>query len=81
MPVITGASLVAGWSSPVARQAHNLQVEGSNPTPATKKSNKNKDLQSSHLEGYFDICSMGHSRDTFVAKCKAIIIFMSECFV
>lgn len=27
---------VAGWSSPVARQAHNLKVVGSNPTPATK---------------------------------------------
>ena len=26
---------VAGWSSPVARQAHNLKVVGSNPTPAT----------------------------------------------
>src|SRR5688572_15360717 len=28
----------AGWSSPVARQAHNLKVVGSNPTPATKLS-------------------------------------------
>ena len=27
---------VAGWSSPVARQAHNLKVTGSNPVPATK---------------------------------------------
>ena len=27
----------AGWSSLVARQAHNLKVVGSNPTPATKK--------------------------------------------
>ena len=24
----------AGWSSPVARQAHNLKVAGSNPAPA-----------------------------------------------
>ncbi len=31
----------AGWSSPVARQAHNLKVVGSNPTPAT---NNNKGL-------------------------------------
>ena len=30
---------VAGWSSPVARQAHNLKVVGSNPTPATINSN------------------------------------------
>ena len=27
-------SFVAGWSSLVARQAHNLKVVGSNPTPA-----------------------------------------------
>ncbi len=26
----------AGWSSPVARQAHNLKVTGSNPVPATQ---------------------------------------------
>ena len=26
---------LAGWSSPVARQAHNLKVTGSNPVPAT----------------------------------------------
>jgi hypothetical protein len=25
----------AGWSSPVAREAHNLEVAGSNPVPAT----------------------------------------------
>ena len=27
---------IAGWSSLVARQAHNLKVLGSNPSPATK---------------------------------------------
>jgi hypothetical protein len=27
----------AGWSSPVARQAHNLKAAGSNPAPATNK--------------------------------------------
>ena len=27
--------LNAGWSSPVAREAHNLEVVGSNPAPAT----------------------------------------------
>jgi hypothetical protein len=26
----------AGWSSLVARKAHNLEVGGSNPSPATK---------------------------------------------
>ena len=34
----------AGWSSPVARQAHNLKVVGSNPTPATKKALENIDV-------------------------------------
>jgi len=28
-------TIVAGWSSPVARQAHNLKNGGSNPSPAT----------------------------------------------
>ena len=32
-------SIDAGWSSPVARQAHNLKVTGSNPVPATNQSN------------------------------------------
>ena len=30
------SKFAAGWSSPVARQAHNLKVAGSNPTPAPK---------------------------------------------
>ena len=30
----------AGWSSPVARQAHNLKVTGSNPVPATSRHTK-----------------------------------------
>ena len=34
----------AGWSSPVARQAHNLKVVGSNPTPATNYINKINNL-------------------------------------
>ena len=29
-----GSGFAAGWSSPVARQAHNLKVTGSNPVPA-----------------------------------------------
>src|SRR3954465_10095737 len=32
-----GGAVGAGWSSPVARQAHNLKVAGSNPAPATNK--------------------------------------------
>ena len=30
----------AGWSSPVARQAHNLKAAGSNPAPATTDTDK-----------------------------------------
>ena len=36
--------LSAGWSSLVARQAHNLKVVGSNPTPATKTMIKKTEL-------------------------------------
>ena len=32
----------AGWSSPVARRAHNPKVAGSNPAPATKKALVNR---------------------------------------
>src|SRR5665811_668985 len=32
------STIVAGWSSPVARRAHNPKVAGSNPAPATKPS-------------------------------------------
>ena len=32
---VGAAKWSAGWSSLVARQAHNLKVVGSNPTPAT----------------------------------------------
>ena len=47
-----GAPISAGWSSPVARQAHNLKVVGSNPTPATKKSPANQPLRA-RLPGFF----------------------------
>ncbi len=33
--IVDPRTLIAGWSSPVARQAHNLKVIGSNPIPAT----------------------------------------------
>ena len=49
--------LDAGWSSLVARQAHNLKVVGSNPTPATKYArNDRTDLLGSHTIVFlFDI--------------------------
>src|SRR5579863_2062710 len=31
------STIAAGWSSPVARQAHNLKAAGSNPAPATRQ--------------------------------------------
>jgi hypothetical protein len=34
-----GLYIGAGWSSPVARQAHNLKAAGSNPAPATNPIN------------------------------------------
>ena len=34
LKTIRPLSFVAGWSSLVARQAHNLKVLGSNPSPA-----------------------------------------------
>src|SRR3954463_5863633 len=34
-PALEAKPVGAGWSSPVARHAHNLKVVGSNPTPAT----------------------------------------------
>ena len=37
----------AGWSSPVARQAHNLKVVGSNPAPATTET----DIPAASAEG------------------------------
>ena len=33
--LLSSLQRTAGWSSPVARQAHNLKVVGSNPAPAT----------------------------------------------
>ncbi len=42
----------AGWSSPVARQAHNLKVVGSNPTPATKLARNLKWLRAFGFLGY-----------------------------
>ena len=48
--VAFGCFLGAGWSSPVARQAHNLKVAGSNPAPATKKALSNAAIR---LDGGF----------------------------
>ena len=44
-PHLRGREIGAGWSSPVARQAHNLKVTGSNPVPATKLPSNIKTLR------------------------------------
>ena len=51
----------AGWSSPVARQAHNLKVAGSNPAPAT-----NTNPLSQRDGGFFTIADTQHSRHNMV---------------
>ena|ERR1035441_10064059 len=38
---------IAEWSSPVARQAHNLKVVGSNPTSATNSATRAENRASS----------------------------------
>ena len=44
-PHTYGASYDAGWSSPVARQAHNLKVVSSNLAPATKNRRNSNGLR------------------------------------
>ena len=41
----------AGWSSPVAREAHNLEVAGSNPVPATCFDGSEIGLPSGYTKG------------------------------
>ena len=47
----------AGWSSPVARQAHNLKVAGSNPAPATNITTPPRNTTARRLapRGPFDV--------------------------
>ncbi|MDH7808475.1 hypothetical protein P3T33_003632, partial [Rhizobium sp. AN67] len=47
----------AGWSSPVARQAHNLKAAGSNPAPATN----NTDTPVAFAAGFFCLCNPSNS--------------------
>jgi hypothetical protein len=44
---------VAGWSSPVARWAHNPKVAGSNPAPATNNGYDSKRLPFSMNGSFF----------------------------
>ena len=47
----------AGWSSPVARQAHNLKVAGSNPAPATNFFSALLDFKSYSVVARIDVCN------------------------
>ena len=58
-PKISRRRIYAGWSSPVARQAHNLKVVGSNPAPATSS---DKPQQLSRVAGVFRLS--GHAAMT-----------------
>jgi hypothetical protein len=50
----TDQHTTAGWSSPVARQAHNLKVTGSNPVPASNSTERqNRDSPSATAGGLF----------------------------
>ena len=55
MPIIYAPQFDAGWSSLVARRAHNPKVVGSNPAPATNF----KRLINSLLIGFFYVWGLG----------------------
>ena len=63
----------AGWSSPVARQAHNLKVTGSNPVPAT-----NEGRDESHGLRHF---SVGFHAPGGTYNCGACLISHCEALL
>ena len=56
--------LTAGWSSPVARQAHNLKVAGSNPAPATTDNRRPAIARS----GAFSFCAAPVQAERIAAR-------------
>src|SRR3954449_2233913 len=67
--VFEGAQrFIAGWSSPVARQAHNLKVIGSNPIPATKTRAGRSASSKAALRGGFRVCVLQRSLPPEVAS-------------
>ncbi len=64
---------VAGWSSPVARQAHNLKVTGSNPVPATNGIAKAPDPT---VRGF---CAFGYKRCRQTPASVSVEIGYDEC--
>ena len=53
---------VAGWSSPVARQAHNLKAAGSNPAPATKNLQHGSKTCAPPASGALDVQTAGQQQ-------------------
>ena len=49
----------AGWSSLVARRAHNPEVVGSNPAPATKSRSRSDNLK--RLSDLLLFCQVTHT--------------------
>ena len=64
----------AGWSSPVARRAHNPKVAGPNPAPATKKRER---LQGYRLEAVFDVLPLPYPYRDFLLKFTTFASFFS----
>ena len=65
---------IAGWSSPVARQAHNLKVVGSNPAPATTR----KGLEMLEFSNFPSLFCLPFSMVPFVAC--LLVTFGGACF-
>ena len=64
--------LIAGWSSPVARQAHNLKVVGSNPAPATNN-------ERASLKGWFFVLNLWTINKGFHMCSETLLSFGPEC--
>src|SRR6202022_4700394 len=68
---------IAGWSSPVARQAHNLKVIGSNPIPATTDTDTPvaKAAEVSRFQVFSTACASIQPRIVPNSPCKVASIF------
>ena len=64
----------AGWSSLVARQAHNLKVAGSNPAPATSS----KSLAKRVLRSKKDLAEADIKRNQSAPECTKMTVFGPE---
>jgi hypothetical protein len=62
-PQLPAPNPPAGWSSPVARQAHNLKVVGSNPAPATSFHRTVCNQSRPTRGGLFALCVAVRERD------------------